>query len=119
MKRGRASILLIAVLAACNGTSLFATGAPADCDFPAGTNVTVVGETPLARLGLNDPGLEPGPPGGTVLVTTEPISRFTGEPALQMWCVIYGPEHGERVGDGSTLSGASGPVPEGWTPPEQ
>ena len=84
--------------------------APRGCHFPAGTMVTVVGETPLADLGLAEPGRRPDPPGEPVYVTTEPISSALGH-ASRMWCVIYQPE------GTSGLTHASGPLPDGWTPP--
>lgn len=86
--------------------------APEGCEFfPAGTMVTVVGETPLFELGLADRGRSPDPPGAPVYVTTEPISFAQGGPS-RMYCVIYDPEEADG------LFNAAGPVPEGWTPPD-
>ena len=50
----------------------------------------VVGESPVPSHGLVEPGdLEHDPPGGTVHVTAEPISRVVGDPPQHWWCVVY------------------------------
>ena len=92
--------------------------APPVCPFPDGTMVTVVGETPLATLGLIDGGVGPDPPGGTVYVTTQPVARFQGDPIGQWWCVVFLEDPPGRLAEGSSRSGSTGPVPQGWTPPD-
>ena len=115
----RALVSLVALLfAGCGLLPEPQLEAPPDCPFPDGTTVTRVGVSPLAGLGLMDAGMEPGPPGGTVYVTTEPVVRFVGDPLERWWCVVYLDEPG-RLGDESTPSGATGPVPEGWNPPDK
>lgn len=84
--------------------------APRDCHFPAGTLVTVVGQTPLFDLGLADRGRSPDPPGVPVYMTTEPISLPQSGPS-RMYCVLYDPAEADG------LTSGTGPVPEGWTPP--
>lgn len=85
--------------------------APEDCPFPPRTMMLVLGDSPVSSHGLVAPGdLEHDPPGGTVYVTAEPISRRLREPMHQMWCVVYASESPDAP------SGMNGPVPEGWTP---
>ncbi len=112
--KGRGAVLIAAVvLSGCGYLPLIEREAPESCAFPPNTSVTLAGEAPLARLGLLDPGLESqDPSGGTVHVTDDAISRFMGEAPSRMWCVVYGPE--DRPGS----RGGTGPVPQGWTPPD-
>jgi hypothetical protein len=86
--------------------------APRGCNFPPGTVVTVVGQTPLFDLGLGEEGRSPDPPGAPVYMTTEPISPAQGDPSRR-FCVVYDPEEADG------LTSATGAVPEGWTPPDE
>lgn len=114
---GRALLVLVG-LAGCGLSPSPSSPAPAvmdaprGCNFPAGTVVTVVGESPLFDLGLADEGRSPDPPGVPVYVTTEPISPAQGGRSRR-YCVVYHPDEADG------LTSASGPVPEGWTPPDE
>lgn len=109
-----AAATLLVTTAGCGLMPGFGMDAPQNCAFPDGTKVTLVGASPIEDLGLLDPRVEVAendPPGGTVYVTTQPISRIADEAPALVWCVIYG-----RDAPDGYISG-SGVVPEGWTPP--
>ena len=114
-RRCLVSMLAAVVLAGCGGLPTPGSEAPEECGFPPGTMVTLVGETPIAALGLKDPAVEveeEDPEGGTVYVTTEPVRRATDERFARVWCAVYGPEAPQG------FIATSGPVPGGWTPPD-
>ena len=107
------ALLMVVGLAACGlppSPQPTVMEAPIGCNFPAGTEVTVVGESPLSDLGLAPPGRSPDPPGIPVYMTTGPISVAQGGPS-QMYCVVYDPDEADGLASGT------GRVPEGWTPP--
>ena len=109
-----AAAMLLVATAGCGLVPGLGMDAPKNCAFPDGTKVTVVGTTPIGDLGLLDRRIEVAendPPGGTVYVTTQPITRIGDEAPALVWCVIYGPD----APDGY-ISG-SGVVPDGWTRP--
>lgn len=109
-----AAATLVVAAAGCGLMPGIGMDAPERCALPEGTKVTMVGQTPLDDLGLLDRRLEGGendPPGGTVYLTTQPVSRIADEAPALVWCVIYGPDAPRGWVSGT------GVVPDGWTPP--
>ena len=102
------ALLVLTGLAGCSET--LGVRPPRGCNFPVDTVVAVVGQTPLSDIGLAPRGRSPDPPGVPVYVTSAPISLSEGTPS-RWFCVVYDLEQADG------LTSATGPVPEGWTPP--
>ena len=109
---GRSLVCFLTVSVA--GCELMAgSPAPDSCLFPPDTMVTRVGRSPVAALGLAERGVESqDPPGGTVYVTNDPVERLGGRGTFRQWCVVY------DVEDAPGARFHTGPVPDGWTPPD-